>query len=242
MVLYPAIDLRGGKCVRLLQGQADAQTVYSEDPGAVARGFRDAGAEWIHVVDLDGAFGGEPRNRGAVEAIVAAGLKVELGGGMRDRERIDSALALGVTRVVLGTKAAQDPEWLRDMIADFGERIAVGIDARDGWVAVKGWVEKTSLRAVDFALEASSMGAGMLIYTDVATDGMLQGPNFRALDEVLQEARCDVIASGGVSSADDLRSLAELSRRRPNLHGAIVGKAIYEGRVTVQAALEACRG
>lgn len=242
MLLYPAIDLRGGKCVRLLQGRAEAQTVYSEDPGAVACGFRDAGSEWIHVVDLDGAFDGEPRNRAAVEAIVASGLKVQLGGGMRTRDRIAATLALGVTRIVTGTQAASDRAWLRDVVAEFGPRVAVGIDARDGFVAVKGWVEKTALKATDFARDAAGLGVRTIIYTDVATDGMLQGPNFSALTAILEAAPCDIIASGGVSNAADLRKLHELSKVHANLHGAIVGKAIYEGRVTVVEALAACRG
>jgi phosphoribosylformimino-5-aminoimidazole carboxamide ribotide isomerase len=228
--LYPAIDLRGGRCVRLLQGKADQQTVYSEDPGAVARGFRDAGASWIHVVDLDGAFDGEPRNREAVAAILSAGLRVQL------------ALDLGVSRIVTGTQAARDPEWLRALSAEFGPAVAVGIDARDGFVAVKGWVEKTALKAVDFARDVAAMGVGTVIYTDVATDGMLQGPNLPALTSVLEAARCNIIASGGVASAADLRTLAALARKHANLEGAIVGKAIYEGRVTVEEALAACEG
>lgn len=242
MILYPAIDLRGGKCVRLIQGRAHQQTVYSDDPGAVAAGFRDAGADWIHVVDLDGAFEGEPRNRGAVAAIVATGLKVQLGGGMRTKDRIREALDLGVARVVAGTKAAEDAPWLADSAKTFGAKLAVGIDARDGWVAVKGWVEKTRIRAVDLASQAAGLGVGAVIYTDVATDGMLQGPNLAALEEILGRTSCPVIASGGVATLDDLRALRNLGGKHPNLEGAIVGKAIYELRLTVAEALAVLGG
>jgi phosphoribosylformimino-5-aminoimidazole carboxamide ribotide isomerase len=241
MILYPAIDLRNGACVRLLQGRADQQTTYSNDPGAMAAGFRDAGASWIHVVDLDGAFEGEPRNRAAVAAIVASGLKVQLGGGMRSHDRIQAALDLGVTRVVAGTKAAEDRAWLAEAAERFGKQLAVGIDAHDGFVAIKGWVEKTPLRATDFAKDAASLGVQTIIYTDVATDGMLKGPNLKALREMLEATPANIIASGGVSSDTDLAAIARLRSSHANLDGAIVGKALYENRVTIASALAALR-
>jgi len=239
--IYPAIDLKGGRCVRLTQGRADAAKVYRDDPGAVAAEFASAGAAWVHAVDLDGAFAGAPQNAAAVAAIVQAAPRVQLGGGLRTREAVAAALASGVSRVVVGTKAWEDETFLRDIVAAHGDRIAVGIDARDGFVTIKGWVEKTATRAVTLARKAEALGVQTIIYTDIATDGMLTGPSFAALTELLGAVRCGVIASGGVSSLDDLRQLATLARRHPQLDGAIVGKAIYEGRVTVAGALAAVR-
>jgi phosphoribosylformimino-5-aminoimidazole carboxamide ribotide isomerase len=242
MTIYPAIDLRGGKCVRLLQGRADQETVYGEDPAAVARSFRQAGAEWVHVVDLDGAFGGEPRNGAAVAGIVAVGLRVQQGGGLRTRAAVDAALAGGATRVVIGTKACEDENLLRELVAAHGARVAVGIDARDGWVTVKGWVEQTRTRAEDLARRVESLGVVTVIYTDIATDGMLTGPNFAALEELLGAVRCRVIASGGVSRREDIEHLAALARRRPHLDGVIVGKALYERRLELSDALRIAAG
>ncbi|MFQ3577912.1 MAG: HisA/HisF-related TIM barrel protein [Verrucomicrobiia bacterium] len=183
----------------------------------------------MHVVDLDGAFTGIPANLKHVAAIVkAAGVPVELGGGMRSREAVARAFEIGVSRVILGTKAAESLDFVAEMAMAFGrERIAVGIDARNGIVAVKGWTESGKVQALDLIAQAEAAGAGTIIYTDIATDGMLEGPNFEELDAVLAATRCDVIASGGVSSEEDLDNLA----RRPALHGAIIGKALYDGKV-----------
>jgi phosphoribosylformimino-5-aminoimidazole carboxamide ribotide isomerase len=237
MVVLPAIDLRGGKCVRLLQGRADAETVYGDDPGAVARGFRAAGASWVHVVDLDGAFRGSPANAAAVRAIVESGLQVELGGGLRDEATVARVLETGVSRVVIGTRAAEDPDFVAGLVRKHGARIAVGVDARNGLVAVKGWVETTTLTALDLARRMEQAGVRTLIYTDIATDGMLGGPNLPALRAMLAAVRCDVIASGGVATLAHIEALAALAREHANLAGVITGKAIYERTLDLGEAL-----
>ncbi|MBM3859688.1 MAG: 1-(5-phosphoribosyl)-5-[(5-phosphoribosylamino)methylideneamino]imidazole-4-carboxamide isomerase [Verrucomicrobia bacterium] len=229
MTIYPAIDLKGGRVVRLHQGRADAETVYGKDPASAARDWVGQGAEWLHVVDLDGAFSGEPRNWDCVRAILAAvKIPVQLGGGLRTRQQIAEALAMGVSRCVVGTKACE-PSFVKTLVTAFGGKVAVGIDARDGFVAVKGWVEKTTLPAVEFAQQISDLGVRTIIFTDIATDGALTGPNFKAVSAVCAAVKCDIIASGGVSNADDVRRLRELNRL--NLTGVIVGKALYDGRV-----------
>ncbi len=242
MIVYPAIDIRGGRCVRLSQGRDDARTNYYEDPVEPAVQFAQAGAEWIHVVDLDGAFGGAPLNLPTLQRIAQLGPKVQFGGGMRDRALAESAYAAGASRVVIGTRAATDPAFLREMAAAHGPRLAVGIDAKDGLVAVKGWTAVTALQATDFAKQAGDLGVSTVIYTDIATDGMLTGPNWKSLEAVLKACSCGVIASGGVAGAEDVRRLAQMSKAYPNLVGAIVGKALYEGRCDVPGLLVAARG
>ncbi|MFZ9933034.1 MAG: 1-(5-phosphoribosyl)-5-[(5-phosphoribosylamino)methylideneamino]imidazole-4-carboxamide isomerase [Chthoniobacterales bacterium] len=229
MLLYPAIDLMGGQVVRLKQGRASEKTVYSDDPAAVAREWERRGGDWLHIVDLDAAFGGKHANLDKVRAIAAAvSLPVQMGGGMRDEASIAAALDAGVSRVVIGTKAAEEPDFVRRAVARFGgARVAVGIDARDGMVAVKGWAETTAIKAGDLAGELAAAGIGALIYTDIATDGMLQGPNLTATAEMVGKASCPVIASGGVSSAGDLAALGKIE----GLAGAIVGKALFDGRI-----------
>ncbi|MBM3825418.1 MAG: 1-(5-phosphoribosyl)-5-((5-phosphoribosylamino)methylideneamino)imidazole-4-carboxamide isomerase [Verrucomicrobia bacterium] len=241
MQLYPAIDIRGGRCVRLSQGRDDVRTDYFNDPVEPAVRFARDGAEWIHVVDLDGAFGGEALNLPTLRRIASLGPKVQFGGGMRSVDAAAAAFDAGASRVVIGTRAATDPAFLREMAAAHGPRLAVGIDAKDGLVAVKGWTVVTALRATDFAREAGELGVSTIIYTDIATDGMLTGPDWKSLEDVLEACPCGVIASGGVSCSEDVARLAALSRRRPNLVGAIVGKAIYEGRCDVPALLKACK-
>jgi len=231
MTIYPAIDIKGGRCVRLLQGRADRETVYALDPAAVAADFKAAGTVWVHVVDLDGAFAGEPMNLPQIAAIVALGLKVQLGGGLRTREAVERALHAGVSRVVIGTRAAESAAFVGDLVQAFGERIAVGIDAKDGKVAVKGWVDTTGTGALALARQMDALGVATLIYTDIGTDGMLTGPNFAAQEALLEAVRARVIASGGVSRREDVVQLLELSRKYPHLDGVIVGKALYEGRV-----------
>lgn len=230
MILLPAIDLMGGEVVRLRRGLATEKVVYSKDPVAFARKWEDSGADWLHIVDLDAAFTGEPQNLGAVEKICAAvKIPCELGGGMRTPEKIQSAFDAGVSRVILGTKACQSPETIADICTRFGgERIAVGIDAHGGKVAVKGWTETTETLASDLALAAQKAGAGTIIYTDIATDGMLEGPNFSELQKMLSLLECNLIASGGVSCPDDLRKLSKMH----GLYGAIIGKALYDGHIT----------
>jgi phosphoribosylformimino-5-aminoimidazole carboxamide ribotide isomerase len=230
MILLPAIDLMGGEVVRLRRGLATEKTVYSSDPVAFAKKWEDSGADWLHLVDLDAAFGGEPKNLAVVEKICAAvKIPCELGGGMRDTAKIQSAIDAGVSRVILGTKACQSPETIAEVCSHFGgERIAVGIDANNGLVAVKGWTETTKTLASDLALAAQKAGAKTIIYTDIATDGMLQGPNFSELEKMLAILDCNLVASGGVSSPDDLRRLSKME----GLYGTIIGKALYDGRIT----------
>lgn len=231
-LVYPAIDLRGGKVVRLRQGAADAQTTYSDDPVAVARRWEEQGARFLHVVDLDGAFEGVPRNWDSVRAILkAVQLPVQLGGGLRQRSQIDAALQMGVTRCVVGTKACESPAFVSELAVAFGVHVAVGIDARDGFVAVKGWTEKTQTTAVDFGRQVSDLGIQHIIFTDVSTDGMLTGPNYAATTKMCTAVKCFVIASGGVGEAGHIKALQELATQHQNLTGVIVGKALYDGRV-----------
>lgn len=231
MTIYPAIDLKGGRAVRLLQGRADQETVYATQPADVATAFRAAGSRWVHVVDLDGAFAGVPQNLPHVEAMVALGLQVQLGGGLRDRAAVERALDLGVARVVIGTRAAESESFVSELVGAFGARIAVGIDAKDGQVAVKGWVDTTATGALDLARRMDALGVQTIIYTDIGTDGMLTGPNLAAQEAMAEAVGAQVIASGGVSRREDVIALAEIEKRRPNLGGVIVGKALYEKRV-----------
>ena len=236
MDLLPAIDIRSGRVVRLSQGEATRQTVYGTDPAAVAQGFADQGARWIHVVDLDRALG-EGDNQESVRRIlerVRGRVKIQIGGGFRSLDRVKLGIELGVDRVVIGTAAAMDPGFLAAVAAELpADRLAVGVDARDGLVAVRGWTETSTLTAAELASRALGCGISTLVYTDVARDGMLHGPDIPgALSLQRQGAR--VIASGGVSSLDDLRRIAETG-----LAGAIVGRALYEGRFDLPQALEA---
>src|SRR5437867_10779191 len=234
-LIYPAIDLKAGKVVRLQQGRADAETVYSDDPVAVARRWEEEGARYLHVVDLDGAFEGAPRNWDRVKDILkAVEIPVQLGGGLRSRSHIEEAMAMGVTRCVVGTKACESPDFVAGLANDFGLHIAVGIDARDGFVAVKGWTEKTKLSAVEFAQQISGLGVPHIIFTDVATDGMMAGPNYFALAAVCTAVSCFVIASGGVGSADHVRRLRRVAEQHDNLTGVIIGKALYDGRLDLK--------
>jgi phosphoribosylformimino-5-aminoimidazole carboxamide ribotide isomerase len=238
--IIPAIDLKGGRCVRLRQGRAEDETVYSNSPADMARRWLDEGAQYLHVVDLDGAFEGRPVHVDAIRAIAGVlTIPFEVGGGLRTAESIRRVLDCGAARAIVGTRALQEPSALAGWAAEFGAGLAVGIDARNGLVQIKGWVETTGTRAVDLAAAADGAGVRTLIYTDTATDGMLRGVNAAAVDEICAAVRCDVIASGGVSSAADVRALCRLGRG--NLKGAIVGKALYEGTTRLpelQAALE----
>ncbi len=238
MTIYPAIDIKGGRCVRLTQGRADQETVYAENPAEVAAQFKAAGARWVHVVDLDGAFAGESKNLNAVRAITALGLNVELGGGLRDRIAVDRALGLGVSRVVIGTRAAESETFVGELVKIYGDKIAVGIDAKNGHVAVKGWVDTTGITALAMAQRMDQLGVRTLIYTDISTDGMLTGPNLAAQEAMLNAVKCNVIASGGISQQSDVSSIKALAKKHANLDGVIIGKAIYEKRVDLAAALK----
>ena len=234
-VVIPAIDLRGGRCVRLVQGRADAETVYADDPVAVARSFAEAGARRLHVVDLDGAFEGLPRNLDVVTAIVqAVDIPVQLGGGIRDMAAVDEVLRRGVQWVVLGTAAAENPALVEEACRKHPGRILVGIDARDGKAAVRGWVEGTGLDAVELAREMGRRGVREIVFTDIARDGMLQGPNVEALGRMTGTG-LRIIASGGVSSVEDVRVLSRI----PGVSGIIIGKAVYTGAVRLEDALAA---
>ncbi len=231
MIIYPAIDIKGGRCVRLVQGRADQETVYADHPAEIAQQFRASGSTWVHVVDLDGAFTGEPQNLVAVEAIAALGLKVQLGGGLRNRAAVERAFGFGVSRVVIGTRAAESETFVDELVQAHGEKIAVGIDAKNGEVAVKGWVASAGMSALALARRMGALGVRTLIHTDIGTDGMLTGPNLAAQEAMLGLRSIRVIASGGVSRREDVVKLAELARRYANLDGVIVGKALYEKRV-----------
>ncbi len=237
MQIWPAIDLLGGKCVRLEQGDYRRETVYGDDPAGVARDFQRQGAEHLHLVDLDGARAGRPVNLDAVRAVLSAvTIQCELGGGIRDESTIDSLLAMGLTRLVLGTSALKRPEWFRDMCSKYPGRLALGVDARGGLVATDGWLETSSVHAVDLVRQFADHPLAAIIYTDIATDGMLQGPNVAAMREMQQAIDLPVIASGGVTTAEDVAKLADAG-----LTGAIVGKALYVGTLTLRDALAAAR-
>ena len=232
MILLPAIDLMSGEVIRLRQGKADQKTVYSNDPAAFARRWQDEGGDYLHIVDLDAAFTGELHNIDSVRAIASAiTIPCELGGGMRSEAAIRRALDAGVARVIIGTRAAESLEFVRDMAKEFGgERIAVGIDAKNGVVSVKGWTEMSTMKALDLARKAEDAGAGTIIYTDIATDGMMQGPNFTEMQIMLGALHCQLIASGGVSSAADVARLGKMD----SLYGCIIGKALYDGAIDLR--------
>lgn len=231
MNIYPAIDIKNGRVVRLLQGRSDQETAYYENPSEPAKLWLEAGCSWVHVVDLDGAFSGEPKNWPSVEKIVSSGAKVEFGGGMRNRDHIERAILAGVSRVVIGTRAVEDSSFIKDLVESFGEKIAVGIDAKNGKVAVRGWVDTSEVDALDLARRVEDLGVQTIIYTDISRDGMMQGPNFDAQREILGSVSCRIIASGGVSSHEDVHRFARMAQEHTNLDGVIIGKAIYEGTV-----------
>ena len=237
--LYPAIDLRDGRCVRLYQGDYGRETVYGDDPVAQARAFAAAGAPWIHVVDLDAARTGDPRNRELVAAIAAAvDVPVQTGGGIRDDDAADALLSNGVRRVVVGTAALDAPDWVRRLADRYPGRVAVGLDARGRDVAVRGWVEGSGRDLVEVARGFDDAGVAALVVTEIGRDGTLEGPALDQLSAVLAATRLDVVASGGVGSLDDLRSLAALDVDGRRLAGAIVGRALYEGAFLLSDAVE----
>lgn len=237
MLILPAIDIRGGKCVRLVQGDYAQETIYEEDPVAVAKGFVEQGAEWIHIVDLDGAKAGQPVNLDIVERIAKeTSAKVELGGGIRMLETAFQVLNRGIARVIFGSRLVSNRAESADLFKALGDQAVAGIDARNGKVSVVGWTEDSELGSLELAQELEAAGAKRFIVTDIATDGMLTGPNLEMLAEFAGALTGHVIASGGVSSLDDLRAIKAI---HPPVEGAIVGKAIYEGRLTVQQAIQA---
>lgn len=239
MIPIPSIDLKGGRVVRLLQGRFDTEIVYDEAPKTVAKRFEDEGAERLHVVDLDGALGGEPKNLPGIEAILGAvRMPVEVGGGLRSLEQAQRYLGLGASWVIFGTKACLDPGFLKEAVAEFGERVIVGLDAVDGYVATDGWTKVLEKKAVTLAKEVQQAGGRTVIYTDISRDGALSGPNLEHLEALAAAVQIRVIASGGVSSAADLKSIKDLGRE--NIAGVIIGKALYEKRLTLKEAIAAC--
>jgi phosphoribosylformimino-5-aminoimidazole carboxamide ribotide isomerase len=235
MQIWPAIDLRGGKCVRLRQGDYARETVYGDDPAEMARKFVADGAQFLHLVDLDGAKEGTTANLNAVQAILAAvNIPCELGGGIRDEGTIERLLALGLARLVVGTRALKEPDWFRAVAKQFPGKLALGIDAKSGRVATDGWLETSDVVAVDLARQLSAVPLAAIIYTDISRDGMLQGPNLAAMAEMKAAVSVAVIASGGVTTAKDVADLARIG-----MDGCIIGRALYEGTITLQEALAA---
>jgi phosphoribosylformimino-5-aminoimidazole carboxamide ribotide isomerase len=241
MILYPAIDLKDGACVRLLRGDMAAVTVFNDDPADQARSFAEKGCEWLHVVDLDGAVAGRPANVAAVQAILGSvKVPIQLGGGIRDLAAIERWLAEGVSRVILGTAALKNPALVRDACKRFPKQVAVGIDARDGFVAVEGWATTSTVRAMELALRLEDAGVAAIIYTDIDRDGAMAGVNLDATVELAWALTTPVIASGGVSSIDDLRAL--VAEAEAGIEGVICGRALYDGRIDVGQAVRILKG
>lgn len=240
MIVIPAIDLKDGQCVRLEQGLMEKDTVYSDDPAAMARHWQAEGGEMLHLVDLDGAFAGVPKNRAAIQAIVAAvDVPTELGGGIRDLATIEAYLELGINRVILGTVAKENPALVAQACKKFPGQVVVGIDARDGLVAVRGWADVTGKQATELAKEMQGLGVTAIIYTDIARDGMMQGPNIAATAALAESISIPVIASGGVSSLNDIRQLLQIEAF--GVAGVITGKAIYNGALNLREAVALTR-
>ena len=235
MILYPAIDLKDGQAVRLVKGEMDQATVFNDDPAAQAKAFVEAGCEWLHLVDLNGAFAGEPVNAAPVEAILkATNVPAQLGGGIRDMATIERWLDKGLARVILGTVAVENPALVRQAAKTFPGHVAVGIDARNGRVATKGWAEETDVMVTDLAKSFEDAGVAAIIYTDINRDGAMQGPNIEATADLARAVSIPVIASGGVSSLDDLIALRDCGA---DLNGAISGRALYDGAIDLKEAL-----
>jgi len=240
MIILPAIDLKEGRCVRLEQGLMDRDTVYNDDPAAQALLWQEQGGEYLHIVDLDGAFAGVPKNKAAIKSIVEAiDIPSELGGGIRDLATIEAYLELGINRVILGTVAKENPELVKEACQKFPGQIVVGIDAKDGLVAVRGWADVTEKLATEMAKEMEGFGVEAIIYTDISRDGMMQGPNIEATKALAEAISIPVIASGGLSTLDDIRRLLEIEAS--GVTGVITGKAIYSGAIDLREAVALTR-
>lgn len=238
MYILPAIDLRNAKCVRLIQGEYHRQITYEDDPVKQANAFLDAGAEWIHLVDLDGAKVGRPVNIDSIKAVASVeGVKVELGGGIREQEHIEMMLDYGIERVIIGTSAVNEFDWFAEMAEKFPQKIALALDARGSKVASHGWTQSSAKLVHDFATEAAKLPISAIIYTDITKDGMLSGPNFDRTKQLADDVDVPVIASGGVSTIDDVKKLVELG----NIDGAIIGRALYEGDLKLEDAIAVCK-
>ena len=237
MILFPAIDIKDGKVVRLRQGNYDDMKVYDLDPIEVANSYKEAGAEWIHVVDLDGAKTGKTMNFGIITDIVkATNINVEVGGGIRDAERIRNYLNAGAKRVILGTAAIENPDFIKLMLKEYADYMAIGVDARDGYVAIHGWKQITSMKSEDFCSRLADDGCKYIIYTDISKDGLLQGTNLKAYSKLSKLKGVNITASGGISSIDELKTLKSYK-----IYGAIIGKALYENKINLKEALEALK-
>ena len=234
MIIFPAIDMKDGKCVRLEQGLFDKVTVFGEDPVEMAKKWESEGAEFLHSVDLDGAKDGVPKNLEIIKNICKAiQIPIQLGGGIRDKETVKILLDAGVNRVILGTVAINDRDLLVDLVKEYGERIVVSIDAKEGLVAVNGWVNVSEVQSIDLVKDLEEIGVKTIVYTDIAKDGMMEGPNFDIYNTIREQSNIDVIASGGVSSIDNVKKLSEM-----NMYGAIIGKALYTNDIKLKDALE----
>ncbi len=239
MIIFPAIDIKEGQCVRLIQGRAEDKTIYSNEPQKVAQSFEAVGAEWLHIVDLDGAFTGRPTNIKGIEAIAAnINIPFQVGGGLRELKDVELLLSLGAARVIIGTKAVKNPDFIKELLDKFGEeRIVLGLDAKEGMVAIEGWVNTSAISALEFGGQMKDLGVKYAVYTDIAKDGLLQGPNYIATENMTTTG-LQIIASGGVSSVENI---LELKKSEPQgVIGAIIGKAIYDGKIDLAEALKVC--
>jgi phosphoribosylformimino-5-aminoimidazole carboxamide ribotide isomerase len=234
MIIFPAIDLRNGNAVRLIQGDYNKETVYSDSPEETAKQWESKGAEYLHIVDLDGAKTGESKNEAFIKTIAdKAAIPIQVGGGIRSIETVEKYISAGVSRTIIGTAAITNPDFLKEAIQKYGDKIAVSIDARNGYVATEGWTKNSETKAIDLVKELEKIGLKTIVYTDILKDGMLKGPNFEELQAVNEATSMDVIASGGVSSKEDIARLKSM-----NIYGAIVGKALYDGTVELENLLE----
>ncbi|MEY7999503.1 1-(5-phosphoribosyl)-5-[(5-phosphoribosylamino)methylideneamino]imidazole-4-carboxamide isomerase [Clostridium sp. Mt-5] len=237
MLILPAIDLRDGKCVRLYQGKFEKSEIVGEDPAKVALSFKEKGAEYIHMVDLDGALDGKIKNMEAISKVVeAVKIPVELGGGIRDIETIDMLVEIGVSRVILGTAALKNPDFVKKAVKKYREKVAVGIDAKNGKVAVNGWIRVSDVDYIDLARNMESIGVNTIIFTDISKDGTLRGPNLEQLFKIQNSVSCNIIASGGIKNINDLEDI-----NRMGLYGAITGKAVYSGNIDLKKSIELCK-
>ena len=240
MIMFPAIDIRGGKCVRLFKGDFQQETVFSDSPAEMARKWQSQGAEYLHLVDLDGALAGSSQNLAAIEKILeAVDIPTELGGGIRTMEQIDQLLAMGISRVILGSVAVKNPALVKEACAKYGERIVVGIDAKDGIVAVEGWGESGNIGVIELAREMKKAGVKTIIYTDISRDGTLSGVNVEATVKLAKESGIKIVASGGVKSLDDIKALKE--QEAAGIEGVIAGKSIYMGTLDLAEAIKAAK-